>query len=207
MKCLTMRFGITVAVMTLLATCVGQSSAGPIVTESTTGTSGDYTLTFSVTNDLNGINSIYFFGVIVDSGRDIVGSPAGFDPNAIQGWSNAHYGGSSLFYNNVWMNFDTFGAILNGTTVGGFSVLSTDATVPASINWFAYGADGTYTGTDYFNSPSNPGFEGLVTTQSVPEPSTLVLGLIGSIGSIGAIACTRRWKSRTPNRGTPENGS
>jgi hypothetical protein len=204
MKRSMMRFGITMAVVTMLATCGGQATAGPIVTETTTGSSGNFTLTFSVTNDLSGINSIYFFGVLVDSGRDIVGSPAGFDPNAIQGWSNANYGGSSLFYNNIWMNFDTFGAILNGTTVGGFSVLSTDTTVPTSINWFAYGADGTYTGTDYFNTPSNPGFEGVVTTQSVPEPSTLVLGLIGSVG---AIVCTRRWKSRMANLGTCENGS
>ena len=141
MRALRIRFGIMIAAMAFVAICTGQSSAAPIVTATVTGTSGDYTLDFSVTNDLNGINSIYFFGVMMDSGNTISGSPTGFDPTAIDAWSNAHYGGSSLVYNLDWIDNITF-PIPFGTTQDGFLVHSTDTTLPTSINWFAYGETG-----------------------------------------------------------------
>jgi PEP-CTERM motif len=193
MRALRIRFGITMAVMACVATCAGQSSAAPIVTEITTGTSGDYTLNFSVTNNLNGINSIYFFGVMMDSGNVIAGSPAGFDTH-FDAWSNAHYGGSSLVYNLTWIDNNTF-PIPFGTTQNGFIIQSTDTALPTSIPWFAYGEQGTYTGNDYFNIPTNPGFEGVVSPQfAVPEPSTFLLGLLGSLGGFGYFC---RSKSRT----------
>ncbi len=183
------RFGIMTAVMAFVVTITGQSSAAPIVTATVTGTSGDYDLNFSVTNDLNGINSIYFFGVMMDSGNVITGSPTGFDSTAIDAWSNAPYGGSSLIYNLDWIDNVTF-PIPFGTTQDGFLVHSTDTTLPTSIHWFAYGEQGTYTGNDYFNIPTNPGFEGLVGPQSVPEPASLLLGLLGVLGGFAYIRRT-----------------
>ncbi len=200
MRALRIRFGIMMAVMAFVATCTGQLFAEPIITETVTGTSGDYTLDFSVTNNLNGINSIYFFGVMMDSGNTIAGSPAGFDTH-FDAWSNAPYGGSSLVYNLTWIDNNTF-PIPFGTTQDGFLVHSTDTTLPTSIPWFAYGEQGTYTGTDNFNIQSNPGFEGLVSPQSVPEPSNLLVGLLGALGGF---AYFRRTKSRTARQETRQN--
>jgi hypothetical protein len=177
------RLGIVAAMLILVAACGGRVSAGPVITEITTGTSGDYTLNFSVTNNLNGINSIYFFGVMMDSNNTIVGSPTGFDSTAIDAWSNAPYGGSSRVYNLDWIDNNTF-PIPFGTTQDGFLIHSTDTALPASVPWFAYGEQGSYTGNDNFNIPSNPGFEGFVTLQSVPEPSGILLGVFGSLGGL-----------------------
>jgi hypothetical protein len=198
MRALRIRLGIMMAVMAVVAICTGQASAGPVVSETTTGTSGDYTLNFSVTNNLDGINSIYFFGVMMDSGNSIIGSPPGFDTH-FDTWSNAAYGGSSLDYNLTWIDNITF-PIPFGTTQSGFIVHSTDTTLPAEINWFAYGEQGNYTGADNFNIQSNPGFEGLVsTTQSVPEPSSFVLGLLGAVGGFACLSRTisRRARQKT----------
>lgn len=205
MKNLGMRFGIAMAAMTLVATCVGQSSAAPIVTsaapivtESTSGTPGDYTLNFTVTNNLGNMNDIYFFGVLLDSGPGIVGSPAGFDPDIWPTWSNADYGGSSLIDNNNWID-DSHAGLPDGATLGGFSVHSTDTTLPAAINWFAYAFGGTYDGGDNFHTSRNPGFEGVVYLQAVPEPSTFLLGLLGTLGGL---AHARLKASRTARRAT-----
>jgi hypothetical protein len=193
MPALRIRFCTITAVIGLFAACAGQAFAAPIISEVTTGTSGDYTLNFSVTNDLNGINSIYFFGVLMDSGNTIVGSPPGLDTHYAL-WNNAQYGGSSLEYNLNWIDNVTF-PIPFGTTQDGFLVHSTDATLPAQVNWFAYGEDGVYTGNDFFNIPSNPGFEGLVSLQAVPEPSTLLLGFFGVLAGAAYFRRTKTWKA------------
>jgi hypothetical protein len=195
MRGLRTRINIVRAVLGLAVTFGGQAVAAPIISEVTTGTSGDYTLNFSVTNNLNGINSIYFFGLLMDSGNTIVGSPPGLDTHYPL-WNNAQYGGSSLEYNLNWIDNITF-PIPFGTTQDGFLVHSTDATLPAQVNWFAYGEQGTYTGNDFFNIPTNPGFEGLVSVgASVPEPSTLVLGFFGVLGGVAYFRRTKTRKAR-----------
>ena len=130
----------------------------------------------------------------MDSGNTIVGSPPGLDTALIRPLEQCvTYGGSSLEYNLNWIDNITF-PIPFGTTQDGFLVHSTDATLPAQVNWFAYGEQGTYTGNDFFNIPTNPGFEGLVSVgASVPEPSTLVLGFFGVLGGV---AYFRRTKTR-----------
>ena len=80
------QFAIAAAAVGLSLASAGLSVAAPIVTETITGTSGNYTLDFSVQNNLGNTNDIYFFGVLIDSGRHIVGSPSGFDPNT---WTSA----------------------------------------------------------------------------------------------------------------------
>jgi hypothetical protein len=181
MRAQGLRFGITMAVMTLVAMCGSQASAGPIVvTESTTGPPGNYTLDFSVTNNLGGTNAIYLFGVYIDSGTDFVGSPAQFAAHE-DAVNVAVFGGSNIIYNNAWLDNVDVG-LANGATLGGFEVGSTDTTLPASVHWFAFAEDGTYTGGGNFNTTTNPGFEGLVNLQSVPEPSAMLLGVVGSLG-------------------------
>jgi hypothetical protein len=57
------------------------AEANPVdVSYTVTGSAGNWTLDFSVTDNLGGTNDIYFFGVEL-SARDIVGSPTNWDPN------------------------------------------------------------------------------------------------------------------------------
>jgi hypothetical protein len=180
----------TVVVLSLAA---GRASvAGPIVTETVSGTSGNYTLDFTIQNNLGNTNDIYFFGVLIDSGRSITGSPGDYNPNVWTTWNNAIFGGSNINYNNNWVDL-TFSNLPNGSTLGGFEVTTTDAVAPTSVNWFAYASGGTYNGDDNFNTSTNPGFEGVVTaTPAVPEPSTLVMAGIASVIGLGYQARRRR---------------
>jgi hypothetical protein len=150
-----------------------------------TGSAGDWTLDFSVTNNI-GLASmnIYFFGVVLDA-RDIVGSPPGWDPNAWTTWDNSPYGGSSLIYNNIWIG----GSIPNGGTTDGFEARVTTADYPVGVNWFAFAVSGDqeeYWGDDAFYKGWNPGFEGRA--MPVPEPATVGAMLLG----LGALIARRR---------------
>ncbi len=73
--------------------------------------------------------------------------------------------------------------------------------VPAN-HWPRFRAQ-SHSGTDYLNIPSNPGFEGPMTTQSVPEPSTLVLGMFNSLGGL---ACFRRGSLGPSTAARPRTG-
>jgi hypothetical protein len=201
MRIQDIRYGIITAAIMSLTTLGGQASAEPVlVSESTTGTSGDYTLNFTLTNNIGGDQKIYIFGVALDSGTDFAASPPSF-PAHFDAFSVSSFGGSSTVYNNTWLdNVDA--GLPSGTTLGGFAVHSTDTTLPTSIPWVVLSFGTTpYTGSGYFNSPTNPGFEGFVGQQSVPEPSSLTLALVGSLGGLGY------WliKSRTPRSKTQRN--
>jgi hypothetical protein len=166
---------------------VPSSSKVPGVSYTVTGSSGNWTLDFSVTNNLpSALNQlgIYFFGVELDA-RDIVGTPAGYDPDVWTTWDNTPYGGSSIVYNNNWLGVSASGGIPQGSTLSGFQVHSISSAMPSSVPWFAWaygiGSD-YYTGGDpYLFSLNNPGFEGTATP--VPEPGLLQLPcLVGLLG-------------------------
>jgi len=172
-----------------LSLSTAQAQPPPSVSFTTSGSPGNLTLDFSVTNNLGGTNDIYFFGVQVDSGRDITGSPTGFNPNSWTSWNNAPYGGSSTNYNNVWIGSSS---LLPGNTLSGFDVVTTDLVAPTNVHWFAFATNGTYTGVGNFHSQSNPGFEGVTNASntSVPEPSACAL--LGSLGLSGAVWLRRK---------------
>ena len=144
---------------------------------------------------VNSPMDVYFFGVLIDSGRDIVGSPAGFDPNIWTNWNNSLYGGSNLNYNNIWID-NTYTYLPSGSTLGGFSVYTTDAVAPTSVNWFAYAVgydneEGNYNGSDYFNSEES-WLRGSHRRHAVPEPSAMVMaGIATVIGGLGY-----KWRRR-----------
>jgi hypothetical protein len=168
--------------------------ANPIdVSYTVSGTSGAYVLDFTVTNNLLAFPSqdVYFFGVDL-SGRDIIGSPAGYDPNDWTSWTNTSYGGSSTVYNNNWID-SSYSDLLPGGSLSGFEVQISDPVAPTAVSWFAYAysADDAdpYTGGGNFNSQQNPGFEELAGTgtgASVPEPTTW-------IGMLTGLACLGLW--------------
>ncbi|MFG0260041.1 MAG: hypothetical protein ACF8LK_06775 [Phycisphaerales bacterium JB041] len=168
------------------ALCAGAAVAGPDqapgVSYTVSGTPGAYELNFRVGASFDDGMNVYFFGVAVDTGRDIIGSPAGWDPNSWLSWDNSSYGGSATQYNNVWISPNE--AIFDGQAQAGFRVRYTGASAPVSVDWFAFAAGGSYTGTDpFFNNPSNPGFEG---TAVVPAP-----GVPAMLG-VAAVAALRR---------------
>lgn len=172
------------AAAAVLAISAGAAYAGPVVTYSVSGSAGNWTLDFSVTNNLNPSDmDIYFFGVDLDTGRNIAGSPAGYDPNVWPSWDNSGFGGSNEIYNNNWIEF-SYSLLLPGQTLSGFQALYTGAVAPTEVDYFCYGnspSGGEYNGNDYFNWAGNPGFEG---TAYVPAPASLgVMGLAGVFAS------------------------
>jgi hypothetical protein len=161
------------------------ASAGAIdVTYAVSGSPGAWDLNFTVANNMTvgPEQDIYQFGVQL-SAPGIIGSPAGYDPNSPFALLPIFAGGSSILYNNVWVDFVDFNHLLSGTSLSGFIVEVTDAVAPASVPWFAYAypssfnPDEVYTGSGAFaNDPTfGAGFEGVAT----PEPSTLGLLVIG----------------------------
>ena len=144
---------------------------------SISGTSGNYTLDFTVNNTGTLGFDIYLFTVQAD-GR-ISGAPAGYNTSS---YNTVHYwdigGTQNSPYNNLWID-PTYTVLPTGTTLSGFTVNVSDVTAPTSIVYSAIGEDNgmVYTGPDNLNTgnPSNPFFTGSA-TESVPESSsTMVL--------------------------------
>ena len=160
---------------------VGISSlkANPIdVSYTISGTTGDYYLDFTVTNNLNAGQLVYFFG-IQSSDAVVTGSPTGFASLGSTPWSNAANGGSNLVYNLSWQDGDS-DVLGFGQTLSGFTVHSTDLVAPDSVAWFAYGHNripgDDYLGGDNFYLTYNPGFEGSASAVSESGSIFMMLG-------------------------------
>lgn len=160
----------------MLAATACQVQAVPItVAYTVTGSTGNYDLGFSVTNNMLGTTqAVYFFGVEL-SAPGIIASPPGYNPDKWPTWGpNSSYGGSSTIYNNNWIDV-TYGNLFPGTTLSGFNVHVTDAAAPTSVKWFAFGYGSEYLGGDNFSHNFNPLFEGEAFTSAVPEPSSIAV--------------------------------
>ena len=175
-----------VALVGVVFAACSVASAGVIdVTYAVSGSPGAWDLNFTVANNMTGgpEQDIYQFGVQL-SVPGIIGSPTGYDPNAIPlPWTNFFYGGSSIYYNNVWLDFFDFNHLLSGTSLSGFIVEVTDDIAPAVVPWFAYAYPSSFDPAELYAGPGafavdasfGAGFEGTAS----PEPSTLGLLVIG----------------------------
>ena len=164
------------------------------------GSAGNYTYDFSVTNNLGDTNKIYFFGVSMPNATN--SNNNGFSSVVWKTWNNIGYGGTNIEYNQNWFaNSLQNNSIYAGQTLSGFNVLSQDANIISSVNWFAFAFGDGYNGAgnERPDFPKNPLFEGranLVRTtpvpSPVPEPEVYAMMLAG-LGLVGFMA--RRKKS------------
>jgi len=181
-----------IACLALLAN-LAVAQANPVdVSYTVSGIAGNWTFDFAVTDNLGGTNNLYLFGVELPA-RNIVGSPAGWDPNAVNGYNPSIYGGSNTNYNNIWITSPTgSSAISPGQTLSGFKAVSSDLTLPLGVKWMAVAAGGTYTGPGcsfICSAPhDNPGFEGTAVVTAVPVPAAA--WLFGS--GLGVMSWIRR---------------
>ena len=166
-----------------------QALADPIdVTYSVSGSSGNWILDFSFTNNLPGTNDIYLVMVAAPNFTNIVASPTG--------WGYTP-GDKQFSYNVPWCigscvaaQPDPVFGINSGQTLSGFELKVTDLVAPTSIGWMAYSL---YYGASlrgpYYNGPGcfdgtcgtgNPGFEGVAV--ATPLPAALPLFASGLAG-------------------------
>ena len=127
-------------------------SAAPVgVNYTVSGSSGAWTLNFSVTNNVVSGQAVYFFGVLLPA-QDIVNSPAGSvntaccpggSPTTTWNPSLDGGGGPNITFNNLWRDFKPGGSlgISFGSSLSGFEVGVNTITAPTSVEWFAYSAD------------------------------------------------------------------
>jgi hypothetical protein len=174
--------------------------AQPVVTYTVSGTSGDYTLDFTVNNRTPGTEGedIYYFGILADV--SVSGSPSGYNAEI---FADIHYFytyplNTPYPFNTYWID-PTYTVLPTGMTLSGFTVLDTDATAPASVPYFAYGTGfngevDIYTGPGDVGNPdnaNNPFFVGDAESVSVvPEPAMMALMGVGSL----ALLARRRSK-------------
>jgi hypothetical protein len=188
----------------ILFGAMSAAEANPVdVSFVASGSAGNWTLDFSVTNNLGGTNDIYFFGVRLPA-QNVTGSPALWNPNAPPGYNPSIYGGSNTDYNNIWITCPTASCIPGfpgdvvapSETLSSFQVLDTDSALPISVGWFAVASGGHYTGAGcsfICGAPGdNPGFEGFAAAAATPLPGTMLL-FAAALAMLGGVF---RWKKR-----------
>jgi hypothetical protein len=181
---------IVVAVLALASVVLpfGASHANTVdVSYTVSGSPGDWTYDFSITNNIGGTNDIYALEITPSSSSSetIIGSPSGwgigtFTPIEWCFSSNCGFTGATN--------------LAPGQTLSGFLVQDTSLTPITSADWLVAAEGGTYTGPDNTNpnNPSNPTFIG---TASTPLPAALPLFATG-LGGLGLLGWRRKRKAQ-----------
>jgi hypothetical protein len=177
------------AISVSVASCVVALLAGvparadmlpPTVTFTVSGSSGDWTLDFSVTNNTD--QNLYLFAVQLPT-SDITAFPTGW--TGADGTVTSPVGPAT--YDDSWSTTEAV-SILPGGTLSGFDALDTAASAPTSVPWIAATCDNTffaecggspYTGPGNELTPDNAVFE-----SAVPEPGSIFL-LLTAIACVG----------------------
>jgi hypothetical protein len=174
------------------------------------GSSQDYYLDFTVSNNLTSIptTDVFIFGVYLDQGSVVVpsGIPSGY-LNDYGTWNNYEHGygnhsryPSPVTYNNNWDATRPLENLVTNQSLSGFIVHSTSTMAPTSVDWFALTVNvdaapqaASYSGSDSGFFVASPlgvgdytinGFEGTILTGTlrlIPEPTTFALTGLGGI--------------------------
>jgi hypothetical protein len=167
------------ALVVLGTSTTAKADSVPTVTYTVSGSTGDWTLDFTVTDNTD--QNVYFFGVLLPT-DDQTGTPTGWQVDG--DFNPSSFGGTNTNYNNVWISSNTgVGDLTSGHSLSGFDAVDTSVTAPTSVKFFAFACDSTflpsnpecggsaYTGGGNFDGTHNPGFEGMATNGSAaPEP-------------------------------------
>lgn len=197
MKTYPSRFGKTVIGSGLALLCLQPFNSqvfaqAPTVTYTVSGTAGDYTLDFTVQNNLSTANYpggyIYAFGVNPENSDSITASPGAFtDANPYNTDTSTPVVGPNIQYDDNWSGGD----IPDGQALSGFDVSYGGTTAPTSVEWFSF-ADvpgGNYpTGGDNLDgSHTTPLFDGTATEASVPDGGSCLAMLAAGVAALGAL--------------------
>lgn len=176
--------------------------AQPIVNYMVSGTSGNYTLDFTINNSMPGTQGfdVYFFGVLVDG--VVSGDPLGYNSSNYSTIHTVETGGPAYNwpFNNAWID-PTYTALPTGRILSGFGVSDTDQSAPTSVQYFAFGENNgmIYTGLGEVpdsSNPSNPLFVGNAVVV-VPEPATPSIIAAASLLFLSGKHWHRTWKAIT----------
>jgi hypothetical protein len=99
---------------------------------------------------------------------------------------------------NVTDNMFSSGLLLDNFKLTGGSIANGSFETGNFANWATIGNDSVIT-SFYGNSPPDGTFQAFLSTSSVPEPSSLVLLVLGGVGA-GAMAVFRRRKTNASSR-------
>jgi hypothetical protein len=191
-----------------LAFSVSSAEAAPVeVTYTVTGTSGNWYLNFTVSNNVDSEYIISNFGVSADSRTWYESAPTYW-----QAWTSIagfNYSGQRFIFEINWTTGSSNSysdKIDNGESLGGFVVHSTSVDMPASWYWYTNGRSPTsYSGPGnyLYSNPSIPtkltfigeaslstgGNPNTPANPSIPEPDSIFLV---NLGLVSLFICSRR---------------
>ena len=165
---------VIIAIALLFAGIGNAQAATPMDdTCAVSGSDGDWSYDFSVTNNLSGANKIYAVA-LVDAAFAVTGTPTG--------WANINYQPTE-WCTQACFGVDDF-SISPGATITGFIVHTTGVTALSSFNYLVavYGGD--------LGNPVYYGVAGAV-PNAIPEPATWTMLLFG-FGALGLALRSRR---------------
>ena len=169
-------------VSTMAAPALAVTITPPItVTQTTSGSAGNWTYDFTFTNNVAQGQRLYFFG-LQDATGTVTASAVGYSK------SSGYYVNGTL-YNLSW-GTSAYGGISAGDSLGGFSIRDTAVAAKSSFNFYGYtynnGAIYTAGGNIGGWASFNPAFEfsSSNATAAVPEPATWAMMMLG-FGGLG----------------------
>jgi hypothetical protein len=174
----------------------GQPLPLPVaVTWTTAGSAFDWTLDFTVTNNIPVADeNIDLFGLLIGAPQaSAAGAPYDYQLIGFP-WDNRPYGGAFV-YDIAWRG----GFILSGASLDGFLVHLTTQGTPQVMNWTIWASSPSLTPYSnpytFYNghNGSEPAFEGVTFDSVVPTPEPATAVLVGS-GILSIVML--RWRRR-----------
>jgi hypothetical protein len=172
-------------IFAVLLLAAPQARALPVdVTYEVSGSAGDWTYEFTVTNNLaDGEGDLYLFGVSIEDGIQNSG-PLDWGALSSDLTDNPRIDGALTAYSNNWIAGRRSADITPGNSISGFKVGSAETDVRSEILFFAFATGGTYRGGEdnsEFGDSNTPGFVGTATPIPLPATGWMLLSTVGAV--------------------------